>query len=33
MHLIRVSIQAYNESRDVDALLDALRSLLPQVAL
>lgn len=33
MHLIRVSIQAYNDRRDADALLDALNSLLPQVAL
>lgn len=31
MHLIRVSMQAYNTQRDVDALLDALQSLLPQV--
>lgn len=33
MRLIRVSIQAYNDRRDADALLDALKSLLPQVAL
>jgi isopenicillin-N epimerase len=33
MHLIRVSVQAYNDQADVDALLDALNSLLPQVAL
>jgi isopenicillin-N epimerase len=33
MHLIRVSVQAYNDPTDVDALLDALNSLLPQVAL
>lgn len=33
IHLIRVSIQAYNDARDSDALLEALRSLLPQVAL
>jgi isopenicillin-N epimerase len=32
MHLIRVSIQAYNDSRDADALLDALKSLLPRAA-
>lgn len=33
MQLIRVSIQAYNDRRDADALLAALNSLLPQVAL
>jgi isopenicillin-N epimerase len=33
MHLIRVSIQAYNNQHDVDTLLDALKSLLPQVVL
>lgn len=33
IQLIRVSIQAYNDERDADALLDALKSLLPQVAL
>lgn len=33
MHLIRVSIQAYNDQSDSDALLEALKSLLPQVAL
>lgn len=33
MHLIRVSIQAYNDQRDADELLDALKSLLPQVAI
>ena len=33
MHLIRVSIQAYNNVSDADALLDALNSLLPQLAL
>ena len=33
MHLIRVSIQAYNDRHDADALLDALKVLLPQVAL
>jgi isopenicillin-N epimerase len=31
MHLIRVSVQAYNDQQDVDILVDALRSLLPQV--
>jgi isopenicillin-N epimerase len=33
LHLMRVSIQAYNDRRDADALLAALSSLLPQVAL
>jgi isopenicillin-N epimerase len=31
-HFIRVSIQGYNTQNDVDVLLDALNSLLPQVA-
>lgn len=33
MHLIRVSVQAYNDQQDVDMLVDALKSLLPQVTL
>lgn len=33
MHLIRVSIQAYNDRRDANILLDALKSVLPQVSL
>ena len=32
MHLIRVSIQGYNDQHDVDVLVDALKSLLPQTA-
>jgi selenocysteine lyase/cysteine desulfurase len=31
-HFVRISIQAYNTQADVDALLDALEALLPQVA-
>ena len=31
-HFVRVSIQGYNTQADVDALLDALEVLLPQVA-
>lgn len=31
-HFVRISIQGYNTQSDVDALLDALRELLPQVA-
>jgi selenocysteine lyase/cysteine desulfurase len=30
--LVRVSVQGYNTTQDVDALLDALKWLLPQVA-
>jgi isopenicillin-N epimerase len=32
-HLIRVSVQGYNDERDADILVESLRSLLPQVAL
>jgi isopenicillin-N epimerase len=32
-HLIRISIQGYNDRSDVDALVDALKILLPQVAI
>jgi isopenicillin-N epimerase len=32
-HLVRISIQAYNDQADVDAFLNALELLLPQVAL
>jgi len=28
---IRVSVQAYNDQRDIDAMLDALKVLLPQI--
>ena len=31
-HFVRISIQAYNTQADVDALLEALKTLLPQVA-
>ena len=31
-HFVRISIQGYNTQADVDALLDALKVLLPQVA-
>jgi isopenicillin-N epimerase len=32
-HLMRISVQGYNDQSDVDALVNGLKSLLPQVAL